>query len=119
MLSWYARRAEPDSLVMTYRWVVKNKPAAIARLADLIDVELTPELEALVLERTTREFMHAHKDRFDDAMMCAVMEEKLGIPADSDSRYWQQHGQPRRVGRKSPLCPGWRKFGLTPKSFTR
>ncbi|MFL0354888.1 sulfotransferase domain-containing protein [Erythrobacter sp. GH1-10] len=92
VLSWYARRAEPDSLVMNYRWVVKNKPAAIARLADLIDVELTPELEALVLERTTREFMHAHKDKFDDAMVCRVLEEKCGIPEASDSTKVQSSG---------------------------
>lgn len=92
ILSWYARRHEPDTLLMTYRWVVKNKPAAIRRLAAFCDIELTPEIEALVLERTTREFMHTYKDRFDDGMFCAVLEEKCGIPANSDSSKVQASG---------------------------
>jgi hypothetical protein len=29
--------------------------------------------------------MHAHKDRFDDAMFCKVLEERIGVPAASDS----------------------------------
>ena len=92
LLSWYARRDEPDSLVMTYRWVVRNKPLAVRRLAELCDIELTPEIEALVLERTTREFMHDHKDRFDDGMICTVLDEKCGIPAASDSSKVQSAG---------------------------
>lgn len=92
ILSWYARRHEPDTLLMTYRWVVKNKPAAIRRLAAFCDIELTPEIEALVQERTTREFMHTYKDRFDDGMFCAVLEEKCGIPANSDSSKVQASG---------------------------
>ncbi|TRD11129.1 sulfotransferase domain-containing protein [Erythrobacter insulae] len=92
LLSWYDRRKEPDSLVMTYRWAVKNRSAAIARMAALIGVEMTPEIEALVLERTTREFMHDHKDKFDDAMVCKVLDEKCGIPATSDSSKVQSEG---------------------------
>lgn len=92
LLSWYARRHEPDTLLATYRWAAKNKPAMIRRLARFIGIEPTDELVAMVEEYTTREFMHAHKDRFDDAMMCAVMEERLGIPADSDSTKVQAEG---------------------------
>ena len=29
LLSWYARRNEADTLLVNYRWVVKNKPAMI------------------------------------------------------------------------------------------
>jgi hypothetical protein len=92
LLSWYARRNEPDTLLMNYRWVVKNKPAAIRRLAEFCDIELTDDIMALVLERTSREFMVTHKDRFDDAMVCAVLEERCGIAADSDSSKVQASG---------------------------
>ncbi|MEO1648353.1 MAG: sulfotransferase domain-containing protein [Pseudomonadota bacterium] len=92
LLSWYARRAEPDTLLMNYRWAAKNREAAIRRMAAFIGVELTPAAEALVLDRTSRDFMVEHKDRFDDAMVCAVLEAKCGIAADSDSSKVQAAG---------------------------
>lgn len=85
LLSWWTRRTEADTLLASYRWAVKNRRAMIARLAAFLDIALTNDLAALVEQMTSREFMHAHQDRFDDAMVCAVMEGKLGIPASSDS----------------------------------
>lgn len=79
LLSWYARRDEPDSLVASYRWAVKNKRAMIAKLADLLEIELTEELSALVEEFTSREFMVANKDKFDDLMFRQGIERGLGI----------------------------------------
>lgn len=85
LLSWYARRDEPDTLLATYRWAVRNRPAMIARLAAFMGLELSAEQAALALHMTSREFMVAHDDRFDDAMFCAVMEKRIGVPAASDS----------------------------------
>ncbi|MEM7779472.1 MAG: sulfotransferase domain-containing protein [Pseudomonadota bacterium] len=92
IISWYNRLHEADSLVMTYKWVVKNRSAAIARLAQLCGIELTPAVEELVLERTTREFMSTHEYLFDDGMICAVLEERCGVPAASDSTKVQKQG---------------------------
>lgn len=92
LISWYNRRREPDSLVMTYRWAVKNRQAAIQRLAAFCGVNLTPEVQALVLQRTTREFMSEHEHLFDDGMICAVLEERCGVPAASDSTKVQKTG---------------------------
>lgn len=85
LLSWYARRGEPDTLLASYRWAAKNRAAMIVRMADFLGLELTAEQAATVLDMTSRDFMHAHKDRFDDAMFCAVMEARIGVPAASDS----------------------------------
>ena len=92
LLSWYARRHEADSLVMTYKWTVKHRQEALRRLAALCDVPLTPQIEALVMERTTREFMSAHEDRFDDAMVCKVLEDRCGVSAASDFTKVQKAG---------------------------
>ena len=97
LLSWYARRDEADTLLVTYRWAVKNKREMIRRLAEFCDIELTDQLADLVEERTSREFMYAHKDKFDDAMVCAAFEQKLGIPADSDSTKVQALGSDASV----------------------
>ncbi len=85
LVSWYARRGEPDTLLSTYRWAAKNRAAMTLRMADFLGLELTAEQAATVLDMTSRDFMHAHKDRFDDAMFCAVMEARIGVPAASDS----------------------------------
>ena len=92
LLSWYNRLHEPDSLVVTYKWAVKNRSQALRQLAQLCAIELTPEIEALVLERTTREFMSDHEHLFDDAMMCAILEEKCGVEAASNSTKVQKTG---------------------------
>lgn len=92
LLSWYARRDEPDTLLANYRWAAKNRAAMIARMAAFLGLELPGEGIALVEHMTSRDFMHAHKDRFDDAMMCAVMEERIGVPAASDSSKVQAVG---------------------------
>lgn len=92
LLSWYARKDEPDTLLATYRSVIADRPAMIRRLADFVGIALTPELAALVEHRTSRAFMYAHKDRFDDRMLATALSERLGIPADSDSSKVQAVG---------------------------
>ena len=96
LLSWHARRDESDSLVTTYRWAVKNKRAMIRRLAEFCELELTDDQVTLVEHMTSREFMFAHKDRFDDAMVAEALEAKVGIPAASDSSKVQQSGSDAR-----------------------
>jgi hypothetical protein len=92
LLSWWARRDDPDTLLANYRWAAKNRQQMIQRLASLCEIELTEEVVALVEEYTSRKFMHTHKEKFDDAMVCAVMEDRLGIPANSDSSKVQAVG---------------------------
>jgi hypothetical protein len=97
LLSWWARREEPDSLVASYRWAAKNRRAMVGRLASFLGLSLDPAQVDIVEQMTSRAFMHAHKDRFDDAMACVLMEKKLGIPADSDSTKVQAEGSDAAV----------------------
>nr|WP_298898892.1 sulfotransferase domain-containing protein [uncultured Altererythrobacter sp.] len=85
LLSWYARRGEPDTLLATYRWTVKNKRTMIRRLAEFCELELSEEQVSLVEKMTSREFMHQHLDKFDDKMVAEALEKRVGIPATSDS----------------------------------
>jgi hypothetical protein len=92
LLSWYARRNEPDTLLASYRWAARNRAAMIARMAGFLGLELSAEGAAEVERMTSRAFMHAHYDRFDDAMFCKVLEERVGVPAASDSTKVQAVG---------------------------
>ena len=95
--SWWARRDEPDTPLATYKWAARNMRAMITKMAAFLELEVDEAGIDAVEEMTSREFMHAHKDRFDDAMMCAVMEERLGIPADSDSTKVQAEGSDSKI----------------------
>jgi Sulfotransferase domain len=85
LLSWWERRSAPDTLLATYRKTAHDRVWMIRRMAGFLGIELTDPLAAMVEAHTSRSFMHAHRNRFDDSMFCAVMEARLGIPADSDS----------------------------------
>jgi hypothetical protein len=92
LLSWWARRGEADTLLATYEATAKDRRAMIRRLAAFLDIEATDALVDMVDEYTTREFMHAHKDRFDDAMMVAAMREGAGIDHEMESSKVQAVG---------------------------
>lgn len=85
LLSWWERRAAPDTLLATYGRAASNRHWMIRRMAEFLDIPLTDALAAMVAEHTSRGFMHEHRDRFDDGMICVAMEERLGIPVNSDS----------------------------------
>lgn len=97
LLSWWARRDEEDSLVASYRWAARNRRAMIGLLSGFLGLPLDPAQIDTVEQMTSREFMHANKDRFDDAMVCALMEERIGIPASSDSTKVQAVGSDAAV----------------------
>ena len=92
LLSWWRRRSEADTLLATYEAVAVDRRAMIHRLAAFMDVEATDELVDIVDEYTTREFMHAHKDRFDDAMMANAVREEGGIEHELESSKVQAVG---------------------------
>ena len=92
LLSWWARRHEPDTLLATYAAVVKDRRAMIRRLAAFLGLEADDALVDLVEAHTSREFMHAHLDRFDDAMMVAAVTDFVGIQGGLDSSKVQAEG---------------------------
>ena len=60
---WPLRR-RPDVLFLTYRAWTADPPAAVDRLCQFLNVELSAEARAAVLERSGRDWMKAHDDRF-------------------------------------------------------
>jgi len=85
LLGWWAVRADPNVMLTSYNRMVDDPAAHLRRLAEFIGVELDDDLLALAIERTSRAWMLAHKDRFDDFLMRTLSETKGGIPSGSDS----------------------------------
>ncbi|QFU76275.1 sulfotransferase [Halioglobus maricola] len=92
LLSWFPRRDENDTLLVTYDWVTRHREKMARQLAQFCRVELDEAQLSMVVQRTSREYMYTHKDRFDDAMIVRAMEERSGLPPGSDSSKVQATG---------------------------
>jgi hypothetical protein len=85
LLSWWAERDNPAVLLFSYEQMTDEPEATIRRLAAFSGIPLDDELLDLTLERSSLAFMLKYKDRFDDAMMRILSEERGGLPPGSDS----------------------------------
>jgi hypothetical protein len=85
LLGWWAVRDDPNVMLTSYNRMVREPAAHVRRLAGFIGFELDDELLELAVERTSRDWMLAHKHQFDDALLRGLSESKGGIPAGSDS----------------------------------
>jgi Sulfotransferase domain len=78
-------RDQPNVMLTSYSRMTGDPAAHIRRFADFIGIPLDDELLELAVERTSRTYMLAHKDRFDDALLRELSETKGGLPRGSDS----------------------------------
>lgn len=85
LASWWKVRDQDNVLFLCYELMQKDIDATIARVAEFIGVPLDEALLQKTREHTSIDFMKQHKDRFDDAMMRQLSEERAGIPPGSDS----------------------------------
>jgi hypothetical protein len=85
LLSWWAEKDNPNVLLLSYEDMTARPEANVRRLAGFCGIPLDDALLALALERSSLAFMLSHKDRFDDAMMRRLSEERCGLPPGSDS----------------------------------
>lgn len=85
LASWWARRHDPNVLIFSFSQMLKDPADHVRRLAAFCDIALDDELLELTLERTSIAFMLENKHQFDDALMRALSEDRVGFPAGSDS----------------------------------
>ena len=102
LISWWEQRDNPNVLLFSYEHMTADPHRPMRKLAAFCGIPLDDDLLALTLERSSLEFMLRHKDRFDDAMMRKVSEERAKLPPGSDSAKVRK-GEVRR--RPSELPP--------------
>ena len=83
--SWWAHRHDDNVLLMAYEHMLNDPERAIERIAEFIGIDLDDELRAITLQHASLDFMLAHKDRFDDALVRKLSEDVMGLPPGSDS----------------------------------
>jgi hypothetical protein len=85
LLSWWARRKDPDVLFMAYEQMKEDLPGTIRRVAAFMGIPLDDELLAITGEHASLDFMQRHKDRFDDRIFRDRSVALAGLPANSES----------------------------------
>lgn len=85
LLSWWAQRDNPDVLLLSYEGLEADPESAVRRLAAFCGIPLDERLLALTMERSSRDYMLRHKDRFDDRMIRALSEIRCNLPPGGDS----------------------------------
>ena len=83
--SWWERRRDPHVLLLCYEHMLRDLEATVRRVADFAGIAADDALVALVVRQSSREFMLAHADKFDDRMMREHSERAANLPAGSDS----------------------------------
>ena len=83
--SWWKQKDEPNVLFLVYEHMLKDPTRTIQRVADFIGIPLDDELLELTLHNSSIDFMLKHVDRFDDAMVRNLSEERCNLPAGSNS----------------------------------
>jgi hypothetical protein len=85
LLSWWEQRDNPNVLLLSYEHMTDTPELHVRKLAAFCGISLDDALLALTLERSSFAYMLEHKDRFDDAMMRKVSEERCNLPPGTDS----------------------------------
>ncbi len=85
LLSWWARRNDPDVLFMAYEHMKDDLAGTIRRVAAFMGIPLDDELLAITEEHASLAFMQRHQDRFDDRMFRDRSVAMAGLPTDSQS----------------------------------
>lgn len=85
LLSWWKVRHDPNVLLLSYEHMIAEPDAAIRRVAEFCGLPTDAERLALAREQSSIDFMLAHKDRYDDAILRRVSETRCNLPPGSDS----------------------------------
>ena len=102
LVTWWAQRDNPDVLLFSYEGMTARPEDTVRRLAAFAGISLDDELLALTLNNSSRAFMLAHKDRYEDPMMRRLSEERCGLPPGGDSAKVRPKGSGMQRSRISP-----------------
>ena len=80
LVSWWQVREQSAVLVLCYEDMKDNLAANVKKIAAQMSIELDAELEAIVLEHSSLEFMRRHSDQFDDHLIRQTRDAACGLP---------------------------------------
>jgi len=119
LISWWEQRQNQDVLLLCYEDMMANPSGTIQRVARFMGIELDDSLLDIVFRQSSREFMLAHSEKFNERHIREIGEKRAGLPppigfskvtsgVSDDARYklpsylkqeldeiWQEQVQPK------------------------
>ena len=80
LAAWWPQRNRDDVLMLCYENLKANPASGVQRIAQFMGIECDRELESLVLEQSSFEFMRSHQWQFDDHLVRAARDGACGLP---------------------------------------
>lgn len=85
MSSWWAQRENPDVLLLSYEWMLRHARETVAAIDEFLHMGADDVLIDLVTSQSSREFMLAHADKFNDLLHRERSEAVQALPPGSGS----------------------------------
>jgi hypothetical protein len=83
--SWWDQRQNPSVLLLCYEDMRADLPGTVRKIAQFMDIPLDEELLDIVIRQSSRDFMLAHKDQFNEAHIREIGGKRAGLPRPIDS----------------------------------
>jgi hypothetical protein len=83
--SWWEQRHSKDVLLLCYEDMKTDLPSTVRRIARFMGIRLDDALLDLVCLHSSREFMLAHRDQFDERYMRQIGGKRAGLPPAIDT----------------------------------
>ncbi len=80
LASWWAQRDNPDVLLLSYEWMLDHPGQTVELVDRFVGFAANKELLDLVTRQSTREFMLAHSDKFNDDLHRRRSDEVGALP---------------------------------------
>lgn len=85
LISWWEQRDNEDVLLLCYENMKANLPGTVRLIAKFMGIELDDDLLEIVVRQSSRDFMIAHKDQFDEKHSRRIGGKRAGLPPVEDS----------------------------------
>ena len=80
LASWWPQRVRPDVLLLCFEEMRADLQRSVGQIADFMGIVLDRELEDIVMEQSSIEFMHRHGTQFDDHLVREARDGACGVP---------------------------------------
>jgi len=80
LASWWPQRVRPDVLLLCFEDMKADLQRSVAQIAAFMGIALDRELENIVMEQSSIEFMRRHGSQFDDHLVREARDGACGIP---------------------------------------
>jgi hypothetical protein len=80
LASWWPQKVRPDVLLLCFEDMKVDLHRSVGQIAEFMDIALDRELEDIVMEQSSIEFMRRHGTQFDDHLVREARDGACGVP---------------------------------------